>query len=128
MKLRTFIKLGAVGVAAATAAAGSLVLTTRAVKKLEYKAADKSALETALSLTLDKEYPQYYDAELLAAWEALVAEGQEMYDNDELTILDNEAVKAMATEIINAHNENINCISTEGVGTEFIFTLPLVEE
>ncbi len=35
MKLRTFIRLGAVGVAAATAAAGSVVLTTRAVKKLE---------------------------------------------------------------------------------------------
>lgn len=28
-------------------------------------------------------------------------------------------------EIIQAHNENINVISTEGVGTEFIFTLPL---
>jgi signal transduction histidine kinase len=26
--------------------------------------------------------------------------------------------------IINAHNENINVISTEGAGTEFIFTLP----
>lgn len=35
---------------------------------------------------------------------------------------------AIVKEIINAHNENINCISTEGVGTEFIFTLPLVEE
>ena len=30
-------------------------------------------------------------------------------------------------EIITAHNENINVISTEGVGTEFIFTLPLAE-
>lgn len=35
---------------------------------------------------------------------------------------------AIVKEIINAHNENINCISTEGVGTEFIFTLPLAEE
>lgn len=33
---------------------------------------------------------------------------------------------AIVKEIINAHNENINCVSTEGVGTEFIFTLPLV--
>lgn len=35
---------------------------------------------------------------------------------------------AIVKEIINAHNENINCISTEGVGTEFIFTLPLTED
>ena len=34
---------------------------------------------------------------------------------------------AIVKEIISAHNENINCISTEGVGTEFIFTLPLSE-
>ena len=32
---------------------------------------------------------------------------------------------AIVKEIIQAHNENINCISTEGVGTEFIFTLPI---
>lgn len=32
---------------------------------------------------------------------------------------------AIVKEIIQAHGENINCISTEGVGTEFIFTLPL---
>ena len=32
---------------------------------------------------------------------------------------------AIVKEIISAHNENINVISTEGVGTEFIFTLPL---
>lgn len=30
---------------------------------------------------------------------------------------------SIAKEIITAHNENINVISTEGVGTEFIFTL-----
>lgn len=34
---------------------------------------------------------------------------------------------AIVKEIINAHGENINCISTEGVGTEFIFTLPLTK-
>ncbi len=32
---------------------------------------------------------------------------------------------SIVREIIQAHNENINVISTEGVGTEFIFTLPL---
>ena len=33
---------------------------------------------------------------------------------------------SIAKEILNAHKENINVISTEGVGTEFVFTLPLV--
>lgn len=31
---------------------------------------------------------------------------------------------SIVKEIIQAHNENINVISTEGVGTEFIFSLP----
>ena len=31
---------------------------------------------------------------------------------------------SIAKEIIQSHNENINVISTEGVGTEFIFSLP----
>ena len=30
---------------------------------------------------------------------------------------------SITKEIIHSHNENINVISTEGVGTEFIFTL-----
>lgn len=34
---------------------------------------------------------------------------------------------AIVKEIIQAHGENINVISTEGVGTEFIFTLPFVD-
>lgn len=32
---------------------------------------------------------------------------------------------SITREIIQAHGENINVISTEGVGTEFIFTLPI---
>ena len=32
---------------------------------------------------------------------------------------------SIAREIIQAHNEHINVISTEGVGTEFIFSLPV---
>ncbi|MCR5268882.1 MAG: HAMP domain-containing histidine kinase [Lachnospiraceae bacterium] len=35
---------------------------------------------------------------------------------------------SITKEIINAHHENINVISTEGVGTEFIFTLPESKE
>ncbi len=35
---------------------------------------------------------------------------------------------AIVKEIVQAHNENIDVISTEGVGTEFIFTLPLAEK
>lgn len=35
---------------------------------------------------------------------------------------------AIVKEIISAHKENINVISTEGVGTEFIFTLSLTTE
>ena len=35
---------------------------------------------------------------------------------------------AIVKEIVQAHNENINVVSTEGVGTEFIFTLPLSEK
>lgn len=34
---------------------------------------------------------------------------------------------AITKEIINAHGEHINVISTEGVGTEFIFSLPVAE-
>ncbi len=34
---------------------------------------------------------------------------------------------AIAREIIQSHNENINVISTEGVGTKFIFSLPLCQ-
>lgn len=35
---------------------------------------------------------------------------------------------SITREIIRAHGENINVISTEGVGSEFIFSLPISEE
>lgn len=34
---------------------------------------------------------------------------------------------SIVKEILQAHNENIDVISTEGVGTEFIFTLPIAK-
>ena len=35
---------------------------------------------------------------------------------------------SIVREIIQAHNETIDVISTEGVGTEFVFSLPMSEE
>ena len=35
---------------------------------------------------------------------------------------------SIAKEIIQSHNEHINVISTEGVGTEFVFSLPIVDD
>ncbi len=35
---------------------------------------------------------------------------------------------AIVKDIIQAHNENIHVISTEGIGTEFVFTLTLVDD
>ncbi len=35
---------------------------------------------------------------------------------------------SITKEIISAHDEHINVISTEGVGTEFIFSLPIVDD
>lgn len=35
---------------------------------------------------------------------------------------------SITREIIRSHGENINVISTEGVGSEFIFTLPIVDD
>ncbi|MBQ3105226.1 MAG: HAMP domain-containing histidine kinase [Lachnospiraceae bacterium] len=34
---------------------------------------------------------------------------------------------SITREILHSHNENINVISTEGVGTEFVFSLPVVD-
>ena len=74
-----------------------------AVDNLVLKAADKKALNNALKLKLTSKYVQYYDAELLAVWQALVAEGQAMADNDELTILDNDIIKEKAMEIMSVY-------------------------
>ena len=45
----------------------------------------------------------------------------------EKTAKDRFGDSPIVKEIINAHNQNIDVISTEGVGTEFIFTLEKAE-
>ena len=35
---------------------------------------------------------------------------------------------SITKEIVQSHNENINVISTPGVGSEFIFSLPLSDK
>ena len=35
---------------------------------------------------------------------------------------------SIVKEIINAHGENINVISTEGAGSEFVFSLPIADK
>ncbi len=74
-----------------------------ALEKLLLKDASKAVLKNALDLKLSSTFTQYYDQELLTAWQALVAEGQEMYENQTLTILDNEAISAKAAEISDAY-------------------------
>ena len=34
---------------------------------------------------------------------------------------------SIVKSIVNAHGENIDCVSTEGAGTEFTFTLPVAQ-
>ena len=35
---------------------------------------------------------------------------------------------SIVKEIIQAHNETIDVISTEGAGSEFVFSLPMIED
>lgn len=74
-----------------------------AIGSLNLKAATKTPLETALALT--PAYDQaYYTAESYSAWAALKAEGQAMYDDESLTILDNQAISDKAAAITEAFN------------------------
>ncbi len=75
-----------------------------AISSLKLKSADKSALVAAIDLKLTYSHTEFYDAELLMTWQELLAEGKEMYNNTELTILDNETIAAKAEEITAAYN------------------------
>ncbi len=69
-----------------------------ALNALKIKAADKTALKAAI----DAEIPgnrEYYDQTLLAEYDALVAEGTEMYNDATLSINDQSAVNIKTTEI-----------------------------
>ncbi len=75
-----------------------------AIDNLVLNSADKSALVTAINTKLTHpDYTQYYDTELLSAWEALVAEGKEIANNKDLTILDNDMINEKAAEITAAY-------------------------
>ncbi|MBQ7579967.1 MAG: dockerin type I repeat-containing protein [Clostridia bacterium] len=76
---------------------------TEAFNALTLKAADKSALETALALAPEYD-EEYYTAESYSAWANLVTEGQTMMDDDALTILDNQSIADKATAITEAFN------------------------
>ncbi len=75
-----------------------------AINSLELKGADKAALVTAVNLKLTyPDYLEFYDADLLAAWEAIVVEGKAMANDKSLTILDNDIVSAKAEEVYAAY-------------------------
>lgn len=74
-----------------------------AINDLTLKEATKTALETALALTPEYE-ESYYVGELYSAWKNLCDEGQTMYDDATLTILDNEKITSKAAEITSAFN------------------------
>ena len=76
---------------------------TTAFNALTPKAADKTALATALALVPDYAEANYTEG-TYSAWTTLVTEGQAMYDDATLTVLDNEAVAAKAAAITDAYN------------------------
>lgn len=74
-----------------------------AINNLELKSATKTALKTALDLT--PQYPEaYYTPESYTAWKTLHDEGQAMYDDASLTVLDNNAITEKASAITAAFN------------------------
>ena len=75
-----------------------------AIKALQLKPADKEALKAAI----DAEIPgkaEYYNQDVLAQYQALVAEGTEMYEDDSLSIKDQTAINAKVREITTKYNE-----------------------
>ena len=69
-----------------------------AIKALKIKSADKTALKAAIDAEIPGEL-KYYDQTLLAEYQALVAEGTEMYNDNTLSINDQSQVNIKANEI-----------------------------
>ncbi len=69
-----------------------------AIKDLKIKPADKTALKAAIDAEVTGSR-EYYDQTLLAEYEALVAEGTEMYNDATLSINDQSAVNIKTNEI-----------------------------
>ena len=111
MKLKTFIKLGAVGVAAATAAAGSLVLTTKAVKKLE---------------TDDANAPEIVDLKNNPTIDKLLAGGQKLSDMAKGKSAQNESESVFKTDFKYASAPKPNVVQGHVVHdvTSFADTAP----
>ncbi len=74
------------------------------IKSLVLRSVNKEDLKKAL----DKEVPgvsEYYNQDILAEYDALVAEGLEMYDDTTLTVNDQQKVDDMTASIIAKYDE-----------------------
>ncbi len=78
-------------------------LLNLAINSLILKDLDKSALKEALDAPLVVNV-KYYDQELLSAYRELVAEGQEMYNDETLDGFAQDIVDAKTEEIVAAYN------------------------
>ncbi len=75
-----------------------------AIKSLQMKPADKSALREAIYAEIPGKL-EYYDQDVLAEYEALVVEGIEMFNDPSLTIKDQTTVNVKTTEITTKYAE-----------------------
>ena len=76
-----------------------------AINALVLKGADKENLKAAIDAELS-DTPEYYNQDILAEYQALVAAGTEMYNDDTLTIRNQAEIDAM-TESITAKYEEL---------------------
>ena len=75
-----------------------------AINALVLKNADKENLKAAIDAEIPGT-PEYYNQDILAEYQTLVADGTEMYNDDTLTILDQAEIDAMVESITAKYNE-----------------------